>query len=137
MTMSCWRDGCRRAGPLSLEPPTRGLCQVCRHKGYYVGRAGQYRLPAKSGLPDRFWLHVVVAANSAALGVLGLVLLPSPAAWMVLAAHIVAVCLFLVYEVMETGDINDQAYRDIAGYQVGYLATWWVAGAVLAIVHWL
>ena len=138
-TGQCWRGKCTRSDVLSSDPRTQGLCTVCVWRGFYVGRAGQYRLPAKSGLPDRFWLHLKIGMALAALGVLGAVIirLGYPVGWAVTAAHAVAVALFMLYEVTETADINDQAYRDIGGFQVGFIGAWAVAGVALLGSVWL
>ena len=102
---------------------------MTRPKGWYVGRAGQLRRKVASWMLDRQGVHIPVGlAVSWLLFLYPLDVSPSVQAASWIAGMLVFVG-FILYEITEDHEINDEAYRDIQGFTIGL-----GAGAVAQIL---
>ena len=85
----------------------------------YIGRAGQLRYKVAPWKMDRQVAHIPVGLAISWLVLLWPLDLSTGVQW---GARLTAVLLFLgfiLYEVTEDQEINDQAYRDIQGFVIG------------------
>ena len=85
----------------------------------YIGRAGQLRYKVAPWMLDRQVAHIPVGLAISWLVFLWPLDVSSDVLW---GARLTAVLLFagfILYEVTEDEEINDQAYRDIQGFVIG------------------
>ena len=85
----------------------------------YIGRAGQLRYKVAPWMLDRQVAHIPVGLAISWFVFLWPLDLSSGVLW---GARLTAVLLFagfILYEVTEDEEINDQAYRDIQGFVIG------------------
>ena len=85
-------------------------------RGWYLGRASQWRRPVASWFLDREGLHALAGAGFVGVAALFEVAFGF---WAFYAVWIGLMVLFITYEVTEDWRIHDQAYRDVGGYVQG------------------
>ena len=85
----------------------------------YIGRAGQLRYKVAPWMMDRQVAHIPVGLAISWLVFLWPLDLSGAVLW---GARLTAILLFagfILYEITEDQEINDQAYRDIQGFVIG------------------
>ena len=98
----------------------------------YVGRAGQLRHRVPPWMLDRQVAHIPVGLAISWLMFLWPLDVAASVLW---GARLTAILLFagfILYEVTEDEEINDQAYRDIQGFVIG-LGVGAIAQVLLAV----
>ena len=111
---------------------TRELSEPSNPIKRYIGRAGQLRYKVAPWMMDRQVAHIPVGLAISWLVFLWPLDVAASVLW---GARLTAVMLFfgfILYEVTEDEEINDQAYRDIQGFVIG-LGLGAIAQVLLAV----
>ena len=85
----------------------------------YIGRAGQLRYKVAPWMLDRQVAHIPVGLAISWLIFLWPLDVAASVLWGARLTTILLFAGFILYEVTEDQEINDQAYRDIQGFVIG------------------